>query len=67
MAEVFNMTEETFRNIINMPEEDDSDSNTTSFIDYFDAGVRAAKHIKNRKMNEKEHSVLECSRKLGGW
>ena len=52
MAEVFNMTEETFRNIINMPEEDDSDSNTTSFIDYFDAGVRAAKHIKNRKMND---------------
>ena len=49
MAEVFNMSEEVFRNIINMLEEYDSDNNTTSFIDYVDAGVRAVRHIKNRK------------------
>lgn len=49
MAEIFNMSEEVLRNVTNMPEEDDSDNNTTSFIDYIDAGVRAIKYIKDKK------------------
>lgn len=50
MAEVFNMSEEILRNIIDLPEEDDSDNNTTSFVDHIDAGVRAVKHIKKKKI-----------------
>ncbi len=49
MAELFNMSEETLRNIIDLPKEDDSENNTTSFVDYIDAGVRAVKHIKKQK------------------
>ena len=49
LAEIFNISEEVLRKIIDLPEEDDSDNNTTSFVDYIDAGVRAVKHIKKQK------------------
>lgn len=49
MAELFNTSEEILRDIIDLPEEYDSENNTTSFVDYIDAGVRAIKHIKKQK------------------
>ena len=49
MAEIFNMSEEMLRDTIDLPEEDDSDNNTTRFVDYIDACVRAVEYIKKQK------------------
>lgn len=49
LADAFHMTEEELRDVLAQDEDDDySDDQKLSFIDYVDAGVRMLEHIKKQ-------------------